>query len=86
MWKISSDLFLIESLSGMYKYIGSTDNPSNIFNSKSYYNSKLYEPEEEPDKTKKYQQEYCMNIESIVPGDEGGAIENFHLQGKIFIR
>jgi hypothetical protein len=74
-------IFLTNGILGMYKYINSTENMTSFLNSKSFYTNKLSEKDEDRLKIQKYYQDFCNPAENIIQGEEGGLIENFHLQG-----
>lgn len=56
----------------------------NILSSKSFYMKKQQFTDHESNRPQmeQYHQQYCNNIEGLVPGDEGGLIEGWTLQGK----
>lgn len=75
-------LWILLIILGMYKYV-SLDAGMNILSSKSFYmNKQLLNHESKRLPMAQHHQQYCNNIEGLVPGDDGGLIEGWTLQGK----
>ena len=80
-------LWILLIILGMYKYV-STDVGTNILASKSLYMNKQQILDHEIKRQQLqigqfHHHHYCNNIEGLVPGEEGGLIEGWTLQGKI---
>jgi 2-phosphoxylose phosphatase len=77
-------LWILLIVLGMYKYVN-LDAGTNILSSKSFYMNKqlhLVDHESKRPPREQYHKQYCNNIEGLLPGDEGGVIEGWTLQGK----
>lgn len=77
-------LWILLIILGMYKYV-SSDAGINLLTSKSFYMSKkqFAEHENKRHQLELYHQQYCNNIDGLVPAEEGGLIEGWTLQGKL---
>lgn len=76
-------LWILLIVVGMYKYV-SSDGGINILPSKSFYMSEQYHQEQETKgrQSVEFHQQFCNDIEGLVPAEEGGLIEGWTLQGK----
>lgn len=77
-------LWILLIIIGMYKYV-STDMAMNILSTKSFYSEKLQANEHEIRKhhMNQYREQYCNDVENLVPAEEGGLIEGWTLQGNV---
>lgn len=68
---------------GMYKYV-SSDIGINILSSKSFYMNKknLQEHGNKRHQMVQFHQQFCNDIDGLVPAEEGGLIEGWTLQGE----
>lgn len=77
-------LWILLILIGMYKYVA-TDLGINISLTKSFYTGKQHVTEHETKRRpmEHFHQQFCNEVEGLVPGEEGGLIEGWTLQGEI---
>lgn len=75
-------LWILLIVIGMYKYV-STDLGMNFSLSKSYRAEKLQASEHEVRKhhLRQYHEQFCNDVDGLVPAEEGGLIEGWKLQG-----
>lgn len=72
----------------MYKYIGFSDSSNNFIGSNGFYTSDLmtgHKKDQDVLKRHKMHERDCNPPDVIYPGDEGGAIDSFKLQGVLLL-
>lgn len=76
-------LWILLIIIGMYKYV-SSEAGIGILSSKAFYLNKqqLIEHENKRHQMKQFHQQFCNDVDALVPAEEGGLIEGWTLQGE----